>query len=98
MRANWPTVRWRGSSCPAGFPAAPTRPGNRARRSGLRKPRWRRRRKEQQMTYILGGWQSDFARNYAREGLEIGDGFAEAVNGALAETGLEPEDIDVGHV
>lgn len=50
------------------------------------------------MTYILGGWQSDFARNYAREGLEIGDGFAEAVNGALQETGLEPEDIDVGHV
>ncbi len=50
------------------------------------------------MTYILGGWQSDFARNYAREGLEIGDGFAEAVHGALAETGLEPEDIDVGHV
>eukprot|EP01035_Chromulina_nebulosa_P042699 gene42699-57812_t len=50
------------------------------------------------MTYILGGWQSDFARNYAREGLEIGDGFAEAVHGALAETGLEPGDIDVGHV
>ena len=23
------------------------------------------------MTYILGGWQSDFARNWAREGVEI---------------------------
>lgn len=50
------------------------------------------------MTYILGGWQSDFSRNWAREGLEIGDGFAEAVNGGLAATGLEPSDIDVGHV
>lgn len=50
------------------------------------------------MTYILGGWQSDFARNWAREGGEIGDGFCEAVRAALDETGLEPADIDCGHV
>lgn len=48
--------------------------------------------------FILGGWQSDFARNWAREGLEIGDGFGEAVLGTLEQTGMEPGDIDVGHV
>ena len=50
------------------------------------------------MTYILGGWQSDFARNWAREGLEIGDGFAETLVRGLDSTGLQPADIDVGHV
>jgi len=50
------------------------------------------------MVYILGGWQSDFKRNYAREGLEISDAFAEAVHGALDTIGLEPEQIEVGHV
>lgn len=49
-------------------------------------------------TYILGGWQSDFGRNWAREGKEIIDGFGEAATGALAATLLDPEDIDVGHV
>ncbi|MEH6663968.1 MAG: acetyl-CoA acetyltransferase [Brevundimonas sp.] len=50
------------------------------------------------MVYILGGWQSDFRRNWAREGMEIADGFAETLNGGLEATGLEPGDIDVGHV
>lgn len=50
------------------------------------------------MTYILGGWQSDFARNWAREGVEIADGFGEAVHGGLAAASLDPVDIDVGHV
>ncbi len=50
------------------------------------------------MVYILGGWQSDFKRNYAREGLEIADAFAEAVHGGLEQVGLEPEEIEVGHV
>lgn len=50
------------------------------------------------MVYILGGWQTDFRRNWAREGLEIADGFAEILGGGLAATGLEPGDIDVGHV
>lgn len=48
--------------------------------------------------YVLGGWQSDFARNWAREGLEIGDGFGEALEQGLASVELEPQDIDVGHV
>ena len=50
------------------------------------------------MTYILGGWQSDFARNWAREGVEIADGFAEALREGLADALMEPEEIDVGHV
>ena len=50
------------------------------------------------MVYILGGWQSDFKRNYAREGLEISDAFAEAVHGGLETVGLDPEEIEVGHV
>jgi len=50
------------------------------------------------VTYILGGWQSDFARNWAREGVEIADGFAEALREGLADALMEPEEIDVGHV
>lgn len=50
------------------------------------------------MVYILGGWQTDFRRNWAREGLEIADGFSETLAGGLEATGLEPADIDVGHV
>lgn len=50
------------------------------------------------MAYILGGWQSDFARNWAREGVDLADGFGEAVHGGLAATSLDPADIDVGHV
>jgi acetyl-CoA C-acetyltransferase len=47
---------------------------------------------------IIGGWQSDFSRNWAREGMEIADGFAEALGRGLEETGLEPGDIQTGHV
>ena len=50
------------------------------------------------MTYILGGWQSDFARNWTREGLDIAGAFTEALNQGLTATGLEPRDIETGHV
>ena len=50
------------------------------------------------MVYILGGWQSDFKRNWAREGLEIGDGFAEALHGGLDAVDMAPDEIEVGHV
>lgn len=50
------------------------------------------------MVYILGGWQSDFAANWARQGMEMADGFAQAVGEGLAATGLEPEDVETGHV
>ena len=38
------------------------------------------------MVYVLGGYQSDFARNWAREGLSIGDGFVETVRAGLETT------------
>lgn len=50
------------------------------------------------MVYILGGWQSDFKRNWAREGLEIGDGFAEALHGGLDAVSMAPAEVEVGHV
>src|SRR6201995_3358572 len=48
--------------------------------------------------WIAGSYQSDFARNFAREGLEISDMVAEAVNGTLTSAGLEPEDVESIHV
>jgi len=50
------------------------------------------------MVYILGGWQSDFARNWAREGLGIGDGFIDAVRMGMAAANLNPAEIECGHV
>ena len=50
------------------------------------------------MTYILGGWQSDFSKNWAREGMEIADGFSQTLYEGLSSVSLEPADIDVGHV
>jgi acetyl-CoA C-acetyltransferase len=48
--------------------------------------------------YILGGYQTDFARNWTKEGKHISAMIREAVNGGLAATGVEPGEIDVGHV
>jgi acetyl-CoA C-acetyltransferase len=48
--------------------------------------------------YILGGSQTDFARNWAREQLEIYDLFAEALQTAISDAGIEPAQIEVGHV
>jgi acetyl-CoA C-acetyltransferase len=48
--------------------------------------------------YILGGAQTDFARNWHREGLDIYAMFREVLEGAIADTGMEPAQIDVGHV
>jgi acetyl-CoA C-acetyltransferase len=50
------------------------------------------------MTYILGGWQSDFANNWARQGMEFVDAFSEVVGEGLDAVGLEPKDVDTGHV
>lgn len=50
------------------------------------------------MTYILGGYQTDFARNWTKEGKHIAAMIREAVEGALAETGVEPREVGVGHV
>ena len=48
--------------------------------------------------YILGGTQTDFARNWQREHLSIYDMFKQTLDDALSSTGLEPEQIEVGHV
>ena len=48
--------------------------------------------------YVLGGSQTDFARNWAREGLDSFDMFKVVLDEGLAATGLSPEQIDVGHV
>ena len=48
--------------------------------------------------YILGGSQTDFSRNWAREGLEVFDMFAETLNDAIADARIEPAQIEVGHV
>lgn len=50
------------------------------------------------MVYILGGWQSDFANNWARQGMELADAFSEVVGEGLNAVGLEPKDIGTGHV
>lgn len=50
------------------------------------------------MAFILGGYQSNFARNLAREGRELVDLVGELVDGALADTQLECADIDTIHV
>ena len=49
-------------------------------------------------TYILGGYQTDFARNLAKEGVGIYELLEEAVCGALEETGVPAEDVEVAHV
>jgi len=48
--------------------------------------------------YILGGWQTDFAANWAREGMEIADAVRQVVDGGLAATGLAARDIETVHV
>lgn len=50
------------------------------------------------MVYILGGFQTDFARNWTKEGKHISAMIREAVEGCLAATGVAPQSIDVGHV
>lgn len=50
------------------------------------------------MTYILGGWQSDFADNWARRGIDLADAFAETIEAGLDATQLDPKDVATGHV
>jgi len=48
--------------------------------------------------YILGGYQSDFARVWSREGLDISDMIGDAVRGALEDASLPASDIQSIHV
>ncbi|WP_417251428.1 acetyl-CoA acetyltransferase [Castellaniella sp.] len=53
---------------------------------------------EKRSIYVLGGAQTDFARNWHREGLGIEDMMKEALFGGLDATGLECRDIESVHV
>ena len=48
--------------------------------------------------YIVGGYQTDFARNWSKENKHIVAMISEAVLGGLEVTGLEPREIEVAHV
>lgn len=48
--------------------------------------------------YILGGFQTDFSRNYTREGIDLAGLIQEAAEGGLAASQLNAEDIDVAHI
>ena len=48
--------------------------------------------------YLLGGHQTDFARAWSREGLDLSDMLRDGVLGALAACRLDPSDIDAVHV
>ncbi len=52
----------------------------------------------QSAIYILGGSQTDFARNWQREGLDVFDMFHESLHEAVSNAGIEPAEIEVGHV
>lgn len=48
--------------------------------------------------YILGGYQTDFARHFTREKKDIAALIAETVQGAFAATNVEPKDVGSAHV
>ena len=48
--------------------------------------------------YILGGSQTDFARNWAREGKDIYAMFSESLTEAVENADIDPAQIEVGHV
>ncbi len=48
--------------------------------------------------YILGGYQTDFARNWARENKHIAAMMREAYNGSIETTNIEPGDIEAAFI
>ncbi len=48
--------------------------------------------------WLLGGYQTDFARNYTREGLDFADLTGDVVRGTLASARLSAADVAVVHV
>ncbi len=48
--------------------------------------------------WILGGYQSDFARNFTREGRDFADLTAEVVDSTLTAAKMDAADIEVVHV
>ena len=52
----------------------------------------------QQPVWIIGGYQSDFARNFTKESLEISDLVRETATGTLAHAGISTDQVEVIHV
>ena len=50
------------------------------------------------MVYLLGGWQSDFSTNWARQGMDLADAFSEVVGQGLEAAALDAREVDTGHV
>jgi acetyl-CoA C-acetyltransferase len=48
--------------------------------------------------YVLGGYQTDFARNWTKENKHVMAMLREGVVGGLEATGIDPRDVEVGHV
>jgi len=48
--------------------------------------------------FVLGGFQTDFARNWTKERKHFAAMMREAVLGALSVTDVDPKDIEVAHV
>jgi acetyl-CoA C-acetyltransferase len=48
--------------------------------------------------YLLGGYQTDFARNWMKEGKGIVEMIQEAVSGALTAASLEAKEIEAAHI
>jgi acetyl-CoA C-acetyltransferase len=53
---------------------------------------------KQPPVYVLGGAQSDFARNWTKEGKHFVAVMRETVTDALAATGIEPREVQSAHV
>ena len=53
---------------------------------------------KQRPVWIIGGYQSDFARNFTKESLEIGDLVKETTTGTLADAGISAAQVQVVHV
>ncbi len=49
-------------------------------------------------TFVLGGAQTDFIRNWTREGVTVADAISEAAQGALADATMGADEVGVGHV
>lgn len=48
--------------------------------------------------FILGGYQTDFALNYKREGKDLYDLLQDSVIGALEKTDIAPKEIESAHI
>jgi len=48
--------------------------------------------------YVLGGYQTDFNRNWTKENKHLVAIFRESIQGAMQATRIDPEEIDVAHV